>query len=72
MTRWERIAEHIREQIRSGQLRPGDRLPSYAALGEEHGASYGTVRMALAVLRTEGWIAGEPGVGVFVRDDHPE
>lgn len=71
MTRWERLAEHIRNQIRAGRLQPGDMLPSYRALGEEHGVSYATVRQALTVLRTEGWIVGEPGVGVRVRTDHP-
>lgn len=69
--RWQQIADSIRTQIRTGQLVPGDLLPSYRLLGEQHGTSYGTVRMALAVLRTEGWVEGEPGVGVRVRADHP-
>lgn len=71
MTRWERLAEHIRRQIRNGVLRPGELIPSYRELGEIHQVSYGTVRQALAVLRVEGWIEGEPGVGVRVREDHP-
>lgn len=71
MNRWETLAEKLRTQIRSGQLKPGDYLPSYAALQEEHQISYGTVRQALFVLRTEGWVEGEPGVGVRVRADHP-
>lgn len=71
MTRWERLAEHIRGQIRSGQLQPGGLLPSYRVLGEEHGVSYATVRQALTVLRMEGWVTGEPGVGVRVRQDPP-
>lgn len=69
--RWQRIADEIRDQIRSGQLTTGDMLPSYRLLGEQHSTSYGTIRMAMAVLRTEGWIEGEPGVGVRVREDHP-
>src|SRR5690554_2196418 len=70
-TRWERLAEHIRSEIRAGRLKPGDLLPSYRQLGEEHQVSYATVRTALTVLRTEGWIVGEAGVGVRVREDHP-
>lgn len=71
-TRWERVAEDIRQQIRSGQLRPGDYLPSYRLLGERYSTSYGTIRAALMTLRAEGWIEGEPGVGVLVREDHPD
>lgn len=71
-TRWERVAEAIREQIRSGRLRPGDYIPSYAQLQETHGVSYGTVRDALRTLRMEGWLEeGEQGVGTRVREDHP-
>jgi len=70
-TRWERLAEHIRSEIRAGRLKPGDLLPSYRQLGEDHQVSYATVRTALTVLRTEGWIVGEIGVGVRVREDHP-
>lgn len=71
MTRWERLAEDLRQQIRAGELRPGDLIPSYRMLGEQYKISYGTVRQALSVLRVEGWIEGEPGVGVRVRQDHP-
>ena len=71
-SRWERVAEDIREQIRSGQLRPGDMLPTYRRLQELHQTSYGPVRMAMMALRLEGWVEGEPGVGVRVREDHPE
>ena len=70
-TRWERLAEHIRSEIRTGRLKPGDLLPSYRQLSEDHHVSYATVRTALTVLRTEGWIVGEVGVGVRVREDHP-
>jgi DNA-binding GntR family transcriptional regulator len=75
MTRWEALAERLREQIRTGALAPGQLLPSYAELGRtglDQPVSYGTVRMALAMLRTQGWVAGEAGVGVRVRADHPE
>jgi GntR family transcriptional regulator len=75
MTRWEALADKIREQIRTGQLGAGQLLPSYAELGRtglDQPVSYGTVRMALAVLRAEGWVVGEQGVGVRVRADHPK
>jgi GntR family transcriptional regulator len=51
-----RIAEHYRQQIRDGILRPGDRLPSVRELSEQHGAATATIRSAMGWLRTEGWI----------------
>lgn len=74
MAAWEELAERIRQQIRSGQLQPGDRLPSYRQLSETglgYRISTSTVRTAVTVLRVEGWVRGHPGVGMFVRDDHP-
>lgn len=81
-TRWERVAEAIRDQIRTGNglrtEKDGSRwLPSYAqlrtVLGEDQKVSYGTVLAAMRQLRTEGWIhEGEQGIGVRVREDHPD
>lgn len=61
-----RVADAIREQIRAGELRPGDRLPSTTELQRIYDCSYGPVRTALLLLKAEGLLAGEQGVGVFV------
>jgi GntR family transcriptional repressor for pyruvate dehydrogenase complex len=45
-----RIADTLREQILSGQLPPGSRLPSEAELGNLFGASRTSIREALRVL----------------------
>jgi GntR family transcriptional regulator len=66
ISKWERVAEAIREQIRTGQLKPGDKLPSIAELQELYGVSYGPVRSATLVLKAEGLIYGQPGEGVYV------
>jgi GntR family transcriptional regulator len=71
LSKWERVAEAIRQQIRSGQLRPGDQLPSISALQEIHGVSYGPVRTATLVLKAEGLVEGRPGEGVFVASPPP-
>ena len=68
--KWERLAEHIRNQIKSGELKPGDKLPSTAQLKEEHGVSQTVVRQAILVLQTQGLVEGVHGVGVFVAE-HP-
>jgi GntR family transcriptional regulator len=64
---YRQIADEIRDAIRSGELAEGDMLPSEAALVAAHGTSQGTVRKAIALLRSEGWIVSESGRGVFVR-----
>ncbi|MGH9120154.1 MAG: GntR family transcriptional regulator [Acidimicrobiales bacterium] len=64
---YRQIADELRDEIRSGRLAEGDMLPSEAALMRQHGTSQGTVRKAIAVLRSEGWVVSESGRGVFVR-----
>lgn len=73
--RWERVAEAIRTQIRTGtgldERADGRYLSSYPRLIEQHQVSYGTIRTAILQLKAEGWIEGDPGVGLRVREDHP-
>ncbi len=66
--KWEQLADHIREQIESGQLQPGDKLPSTAQLKEQHKVSSTVVRQAVLVLQTQGWVHGVHGLGVFVTE----
>ncbi|MFF3375542.1 GntR family transcriptional regulator [Streptomyces sp. NPDC002680] len=47
------IADALRDRIRSGDLRPGDRLPTQAELAEEFGVERGAVREALRILHSE-------------------
>jgi DNA-binding FadR family transcriptional regulator len=64
---YQQLASLLRDQIRSGQLRPLQHLPSETALMQEHGLARDTVRRAIAVLRAEGLIVVEPGRGTWVR-----
>ncbi|MFI8189567.1 GntR family transcriptional regulator [Streptomyces sp. NPDC085946] len=48
------IADTLRERIRAGELRAGERLPTQAELAEEFGVERGTVRQALRVLQEDG------------------
>ncbi|WP_422734889.1 GntR family transcriptional regulator [Micromonospora sp. WMMD558] len=66
--KWAQLAELIREQIASGELAPGDKLPSTAQLREQHGVSAGVVRQAILVLQMQGLVEGVHGVGVFVAE----
>ncbi|MGH8892650.1 MAG: GntR family transcriptional regulator [Actinomycetes bacterium] len=65
------LADLLREDVRSGRLVPGDRLPSETELMNRFRAARGTVRQAIAVLRTEGLIQVEHGRGAFVRLRQP-
>jgi ribosomal protein S25 len=48
------IADTLRERIRAGELKPGDRLPTQAELAEEFGVERGAVRQALRALQEDG------------------
>ncbi|MGV9914034.1 winged helix-turn-helix domain-containing protein [Streptomyces tendae] len=48
------IAETLRERIRQGDLKAGDRLPTQAELADEFGVERGTVRQALRALQEDG------------------
>ncbi|MFI9806624.1 GntR family transcriptional regulator [Streptomyces sp. NPDC052301] len=51
------IADTLRERIRTGVLRRGERLPTQAVLAEEFGVERGAVRQALRVLQEDGLLS---------------
>ena len=61
------LADLLRRRIESGELGPGDPLPSELRLVQEYGISRTTVRQAIAQLRTEGLVRVERPRGTFVR-----
>lgn len=67
VTKTERVAESLREQISSGQLPPAALLPSETQLVNQYGVSRITARAAIAALRTEGLVTVIQGKGAFVR-----
>lgn len=60
------IASELRRRIRTGELSPGDRVPSTRAVTREWGVAMATATKALGVLRQEGLVRVEPGVGTVV------
>lgn len=66
-----RIADDLRAQILTGDLRGGDRLPSESALMADYGVSRIVVRNAVEVLTGEGLATKRQGKGSFVRDQRP-
>jgi GntR family transcriptional regulator len=61
------LADILRERITSGQLRPGDRLPSERDLSQTYDVSLITARAAVTMLRNEGLAEVVRGRGVVVR-----
>ena len=62
-----KIAAALRNRIREGDLKPGDKLPSEAAVSAEFGVARGTAREALKQLETDGLVDTLPAVGRIVR-----
>lgn len=54
------------DNIKSGELKPGTRLPSEPELAFNLGVSRGILREALNILRTEGIIYRKPKEGTFI------
>jgi DNA-binding GntR family transcriptional regulator len=61
-----RVEAAIRELLTSGDLKPGDRLPSERTLVADLDASRTTVRLILVKLVAEGRIRADHGRGYFV------
>lgn len=63
---YQRIQSVIRKRIDSGQLLPGDSVPSERDLAKTHQVSLMTARHALAFLEREGIVERRRGIGTFV------
>ncbi len=62
------IYDYICAEIRSGNLRPGDRLPSTRQLSVHLQVSRNTVDMAYGQLNAEGYIESRPKQGYYICD----
>jgi len=62
------IEEELAERIRTGMLRPGDRIPPERELAEQMQVSRMTVRQALGRLADRGLLVRERGRGTFVSE----
>jgi GntR family transcriptional repressor for pyruvate dehydrogenase complex len=60
------LVRQLSEAIRSGALKPGDRLPTEQEMTAQFGVSRTVVREAVAALTAEGLVIKRHGVGVFV------
>lgn len=63
---YQQLAAILREQIRSGELRPRTPVPSITQLAGEYELANMTVRKAIRLLMDEGLVITVPGRGTFV------
>ncbi|MFI8792662.1 winged helix-turn-helix domain-containing protein [Streptomyces sp. NPDC055105] len=70
-TGYAEIAEHLRQQIQDGTLRPGDTMPSYKKTAAQYGVAITTVNRAFKLLKAEGLTVAKPGVGTVVAEPSP-
>jgi GntR family transcriptional regulator, transcriptional repressor for pyruvate dehydrogenase complex len=68
----EQIVRQLVGLVRSGQLKPGDRLPAERTLAEEFGVGRPTLREALRALQLLGILDIRHGGGVFVAELEPD
>ena len=61
------IVHVLVDKIRSGELKPGDRVPSVTELVRAYDVSHSTARRAVAKLKEMGLTDTVPGYATFVR-----
>lgn len=64
---YQEVASDLRRRIASAEFPVGSAIPSTAKLTMTYGVSSTVVRAAIAQLRADGLLIGQPGKGVFVR-----
>ncbi|MER6997615.1 GntR family transcriptional regulator [Streptomyces sp. NPDC000410] len=71
LPKYQRIANDLKDAIRTGRFGPGDRLPGENDLMAQYDVARMTARQALGVLQSEGIAEARKGSGVFVRIFEP-
>jgi DNA-binding FadR family transcriptional regulator len=62
------LASRLREEIASGRLQPGDRLPTEQQIAITYGVSRSIVREAVGRLKHDGLVISRQGAGAFVAE----
>jgi GntR family transcriptional regulator len=65
---WEQIAARVRVAVASGELLPGEALPSVRELARQLRVNPATVAQAYRELAAEGFAESRHGAGTFVRE----
>jgi GntR family transcriptional repressor for pyruvate dehydrogenase complex len=68
---YEEVADAVHDKIKSGELKPGDKLDSVQQLAENFCVSRSAVREALTALKAMGLIEMKQGEGTYIREFEP-
>ena len=72
------VVGELRQMILTGEIRPGEFLPTRKELAAQFGVGLSTVHEAIQALAAVGMLASRPGKGTWLREDaldvliHPE
>lgn len=64
-TKYFQLMDRLKQQIISGEIKPGEKLPSENELSKAYGISRHTVRKALKILENDGYVEAQHGRGTF-------
>ena len=65
------VVEQVRRQVASGQLKPGDQLPTVRALASDLRVNFNTVARAYRLLDEAGVISTQQGRGTYILEELP-
>ena len=63
----EEVTDKLLSRVRSGEFKPGDRLPAERALALEYGVSRSVIREAMSSLNQMGCVVSKVGGGSYVK-----
>src|SRR5438132_8006132 len=67
----EQVVIQVRDMVREGKLRPGDRLPPERELAKRLGISRASLRHGLRFLAAMGVLSSRHGSGTYIADGPP-
>lgn len=66
VARYKQVAAFIQSAVDSGDLKPGENLPTEAQMADYMDVSVDTIRAALQLLRDGGIVVTSQGIGSFI------
>jgi len=69
---YKQLKDKIMDDIESGKVKPGDKLPSERELADQYGISRMTARHTLSILEREGVVERRVGAGTFITNQRIE
>jgi GntR family transcriptional regulator len=68
---YEQIMEQIKEKIASGELQPGDQLPTVRQMATDLRVNFNTIARAYRLLDEAGIISTQHGRGTYILEEIP-